>query len=108
MRDKEFDPDDVLKEALEVFWEQGFETTNMPKLPDSRGGRVHFYNAFGSERDVCLRILDLYFEAVRGHLEMFVAFHAALKKLQIAPERIAGSHGGFVQSSEMEAITATK
>jgi glyoxylase-like metal-dependent hydrolase (beta-lactamase superfamily II) len=40
--------------------------------------------------------------------EMFVAFYAGLKKLGIRPDRIAGGHGGFVPSSEMEAIMATK
>jgi glyoxylase-like metal-dependent hydrolase (beta-lactamase superfamily II) len=40
--------------------------------------------------------------------EMFIAFHAGLKKLGIVPDRIAGGHGGVVPSSEMEAIMATK
>src|SRR5271169_900307 len=74
MRIKEFDPDDVPEEALEIFWARGFETTNMPELPDSRGfGRGSFYNAFGSKRDVFLRILDLYFETVRAHLEGLIS-----------------------------------
>jgi glyoxylase-like metal-dependent hydrolase (beta-lactamase superfamily II) len=40
--------------------------------------------------------------------EMFIAFHAGLKRLGIVPARIAGGHGGVVPSSEMEAIMATK
>jgi TetR/AcrR family transcriptional repressor of nem operon len=67
MRNKEFDPDDVLKEALKTFWQQGFEGTNMPELLGSMGvGRASFYNAFGSKREVFLQILDLYFETVRA------------------------------------------
>jgi TetR/AcrR family transcriptional regulator, transcriptional repressor for nem operon len=70
MRSKEFDPDDVLQEALKTFWQQGFEGTNMPELLGSMGvGRASFYNAFGSKREVFLQTLDLYFEMVRTHLE---------------------------------------
>ena len=74
MRSKEFDPDDVLQEALKTFWQQGFEGTNMPDLLGSMGvGRASFYNAFGSKREVFLQILDLYFETVRAHLEGLVS-----------------------------------
>src|ERR1700691_5481395 len=74
MRSKEFDPDDVLQEALKTFWQQGFEGTNMPELLSSMGvGRASFYNAFGSKREVFLQILDLYFETVRAHLEGLIS-----------------------------------
>jgi TetR/AcrR family transcriptional repressor of nem operon len=74
MRTKEFDPDDVLPEALKIFWQQGFEGTNMPELLGSMGvGRASFYNAFGSKREVFLQILDLYFETVRAHLEGLIS-----------------------------------
>jgi TetR/AcrR family transcriptional regulator, transcriptional repressor for nem operon len=70
MRNKEFDPEGVLKDALAAFWQHGFERTNMPELLDSMGvGRASFYNAFGSKRAVFLQVLDLYFETVRSHLE---------------------------------------
>jgi len=69
MRNKEFDSEAALKDALATFWQHGFERTNMPELLDSMGvGRASFYNAFGSKREVFLQILDLYFEMVRSHL----------------------------------------
>ncbi len=40
--------------------------------------------------------------------EWFVGFYESLKKLGIAPDRIAGGHGGVVPSSTMEAIMAGK
>ncbi|MGA2998467.1 MBL fold metallo-hydrolase [Bradyrhizobium sp.] len=40
--------------------------------------------------------------------EMFVSFYEGLKKLGIAPGRIAGGHGGVVPRSEMEAIMAKR
>jgi TetR/AcrR family transcriptional repressor of nem operon len=73
MRTKEFDPDEVLKEALKTFWQQGFSATSMPDLLASMGvGRASFYNAFSSKREVFLGILDLYFETVRTHLESVI------------------------------------
>src|SRR6202034_3737544 len=74
MRSKEFDPDDVLQEALKTFWQQGFAGTNMPELLGSMGvGRASFYNAFGSKREGFLQILYLYFETVRSHLEGLIS-----------------------------------
>ena len=74
MRNKTFDPDEVLLGALVAFWQRGFESTNMPELLDSMGvGRASFYNAFGSKRDVFLKSLDLYFETVDAHLKASMA-----------------------------------
>ena len=74
MRNKTFDPDDVVLGALSAFWQRGFERTNMPELLNSMGvGRASFYNAFGSKRDVFLRILKLYFETVDAHLAGLIA-----------------------------------
>jgi TetR/AcrR family transcriptional repressor of nem operon len=74
MRNKTFDPDEVLLGALAAFWQRGFESTNMPELLDSMGvGRASFYNAFGSKRDVFLKSLDLYFETVDAHLKASMA-----------------------------------
>lgn len=74
MRTKTFDTDEALLAALSVFWERGFESTNMPELLDAMGvGRASFYNAFDSKRDVFLRSLDLYFANVDTHLAALIA-----------------------------------
>jgi TetR/AcrR family transcriptional regulator, transcriptional repressor for nem operon len=74
VRNKAFDPDEVVLGALSAFWQRGFERTNMPDLLDSMGvGRASFYNAFGSKRDVFLRTLILYFETVDTHLTRLIA-----------------------------------
>jgi TetR/AcrR family transcriptional repressor of nem operon len=74
MRNKTFAPDEVLLGALSAFWQRGFESTNMPELLDSMGvGRASLYNAFGSKRDVFLRVLNLYFETVDRHLAGLIA-----------------------------------
>ena len=74
MRNKAFAPDEVLLGALSAFWQRGFEGTNMPELLESMGvGRASFYNAFGSKRDVFLRVLNLYFETLDRHLTSSIA-----------------------------------
>jgi TetR/AcrR family transcriptional repressor of nem operon len=74
MRTKTFDTDEALLAALSVFWERGFESTNMPELLESMGvGRASFYNAFESKRDVFLKSLDLYFANVDAHLTALAA-----------------------------------
>jgi TetR/AcrR family transcriptional regulator, transcriptional repressor for nem operon len=74
MRSKTFDTDEALLAALSVFWERGFESTNMPELLESMGvGRASFYNAFDSKRDVYLKSLDLYFANVDAHLTALIA-----------------------------------
>jgi TetR/AcrR family transcriptional regulator, transcriptional repressor for nem operon len=74
MRSKTFDTDEALLAALSVFWERGFESTNMPELLEQMSvGRASFYNAFDSKRDVFLKSLDLYFANVDSHLAALVA-----------------------------------
>ena len=74
MRSKTFDTDEALLAALSVFWERGFESTNMPELLESMEvGRASFYNAFDSKRDVFLKSLDLYFANVDAHLTTLIS-----------------------------------
>jgi TetR/AcrR family transcriptional regulator, transcriptional repressor for nem operon len=74
VRGKTFDTDEALLAALSVFWERGFESTNMPELLESMGvGRASFYNAFDSKRDVFLKALDLYFANVEATLTALMA-----------------------------------
>jgi TetR/AcrR family transcriptional repressor of nem operon len=74
MRSKAFDTDEALLAALSVFWERGFEGTNMPELLEQMNvGRASFYNAFESKRDVFLKSLELYFANVDAHLTALIA-----------------------------------
>jgi TetR/AcrR family transcriptional repressor of nem operon len=60
-RSKEFDPDEVLEQAMELFWENGFEATSAQDLVDRTGlNRSSLYNTFGSKQELYLRALDHY------------------------------------------------
>ena len=60
---KQFDRDEVLGKALELFWAQGYEATGMSQLQSHLGvGRQSLYNTFGNK-------MNLYLEALRNYFE---------------------------------------
>jgi TetR/AcrR family transcriptional repressor of nem operon len=62
-RTKEFDPDEALQAALELFWRRGYEATSMADLVEGLGiGRASIYATFGSKRELYLRALERYSE----------------------------------------------
>jgi TetR/AcrR family transcriptional repressor of nem operon len=68
MRTKTFDPDGATKRALEAFWQNGYEATNLPELLTTMNlGRASFYNAFGSKHELFVQTLELYFQTLREH-----------------------------------------
>jgi len=49
-RFKEFDPDDVLDKAMDIFWSQGFEATSIQDLVNAMGiNRGSIYDTFGNK-----------------------------------------------------------
>jgi len=74
MRTKSFDPDGATKRALEAFWQNGYEATNLPELLTTMNlGRASFYNAFGSKHALFVQTLDLYYETLREHFEPLIS-----------------------------------
>ena len=64
-RPREFNADDALNGAMEIFWRQGYKATNLPDLLSAMGlTRGSFYKAFHDKRAVYLDVLDLYDESV--------------------------------------------
>lgn len=64
-RPKEFNEDDVLDKAVEVFWAKGYEATSMQDLVNAMGiQRGSLYAAFGSKQQLFLRSLDRYGKVV--------------------------------------------
>ncbi|HJL17527.1 MAG TPA: TetR/AcrR family transcriptional regulator [Sandaracinaceae bacterium LLY-WYZ-13_1] len=52
-RQKEFDPDEALTSAMEIFWERGFENTTMSALVRELGiGRQSLYDTFGGRQQL--------------------------------------------------------
>ncbi len=62
-RPREFDQDVVLRQAMELFWKQGYQATSLDDLVMHLGiGRASLYGAFGSKRQLFLDALDLYIQ----------------------------------------------
>src|SRR3954468_6196953 len=61
-RPRGFDRSVALEDALQAFWEQGFESTSIAGLTRRLGiGAPSLYAAFGDKRALFLEVLDLYY-----------------------------------------------
>ncbi len=66
-RPKEFDPEDALHCAMEVFWDKGYEAASVRDLLDAMGiNRGSMYACFGDKR-------ELFLQSVRHYLEQMGA-----------------------------------
>ncbi len=71
-RHKEFDRNEVLQKAMEVFWARGYEATSMQDLVEHMGiNRQSLYDTFGDKHTLFLQALDRYQEVeTRKFLEL--------------------------------------
>lgn len=66
-RAKEFDPERALEQAMELFWQKGYEATSVQDLVDRMGiNRFSLYDTFGSKHALFLKALDRYRDRVVG------------------------------------------
>src|ERR1043166_3222598 len=62
-RQKEFDRDEVLHRAMEVFWTRGYEGASLQDLVKHMGiNRQSIYDTFGDKHSLFLQALDRYRE----------------------------------------------
>ncbi|WP_426447211.1 TetR/AcrR family transcriptional regulator [Paenibacillus sp. S-38] len=62
-RPREFDEEQALGAALEVFWDLGYEAASLSDLTERMGiNRPSLYAVFGGKRQLFLRCLNLYQE----------------------------------------------
>src|SRR5205814_4943058 len=62
-RTRQFDVDEALDRALEVFWERGYEGATLPELTRAMGiNRPSLYAAFGNKEALFRKALDRYQE----------------------------------------------
>jgi len=60
-RPREFELDDALDQAIEVFWRQGYEGTTLDDLTEAmRISRTSLYAAFGNKEDTFKRAVSRY------------------------------------------------
>jgi TetR/AcrR family transcriptional repressor of nem operon len=79
-RPVEFEYNDVLNNAMEQFWREGFEASSVQKLLDVTGiNRGTLYNSFGDK--------DTFFKACLDHYNKLIAkdWDASLNNADLAP-----------------------
>lgn len=60
-RPREFDLDVAARDAMDVFWDHGYEGASLPDLIEGTGlSRGSLYKAFGDKKGLLLAALDLY------------------------------------------------
>ena len=85
-RHKEFDRDEALQKAMEVFWVRGYEGTSIQDLVENMGiNRQSLYDTFGDKHALYLLALDRYCQAEsRKSLELLensASVRTALRQL---------------------------
>jgi AcrR family transcriptional regulator len=84
-RPKEFNVDDALCAALQVFWRHGYEGASLSELTDAMGiTRPSLYATYGNKEDLFRKVLDRY---EQQHL-CFVAQALAEPTARLAVERL--------------------
>lgn len=60
-RTKDFDENEVLKKAVCLFWDKGYNGTSMQELVDGLGiSRSSLYDTFGDKHQLYLKALEVY------------------------------------------------
>jgi TetR/AcrR family transcriptional regulator, transcriptional repressor for nem operon len=63
-RTKDFDEDEVLAKAINLFWRKGYNGTSMQDLVDTLGiSRSSLYDTFGDKHQLYLKALESYQQA---------------------------------------------
>lgn len=80
-RSKEFDVNHVLRKAMELFWQQGYEKTSMQDLVDCMGiHRRSIYDTFGDKRTLFLSALSHYEELITSEMKTKVDSNLLVKQ----------------------------
>lgn len=93
-RKREFDVDEALEKALEVFHRQGFAATSMQELVDHMGiGRGSLYETFGSKEQLFVRALTRYADrSVAAMVDCLEAADDPLEGIRALLDKTVSTH----------------
>ena len=117
-RPREFDRDEALQRAMELFWAQGYEGTTLADLQKAMGGITapSFYAAFGSKESLFREAVELYKQTQGAPVVEALAkgptTRAAIEgMLRAAAESVCGQgkpHGCLMVLGAMNCMPANK
>jgi len=82
-RPREFDVDTVLSEAMQIFWEKGFEGTSFAEIETRTGiKKASLFAAYGDKRGLFLKALARYQEEGRSACATKLAGPSPLEALE--------------------------
>jgi len=96
-RPREFDTDEAVQKAMQVFWQHGYGDASLPDLLDGMGlTRGSLYKAFKDKKSLFLLVLDRYETA---HVDGAVAL---LRNAEVGDgaARITALFGGLLRAVE--------
>lgn len=83
-RHKEFDKEEVLQKAMDVFWEKGYEATSVQDLVQQMGiNRGSLYDTFGDKHSLFLKALDCYSNDFDKHLKALTAAEMGVEAIRL-------------------------
>lgn len=95
-RHKEFNRDEALQKAMEVFWSRGYEAASIQDLVKHMGiNRQSLYDTFGDKHALYLQALDRYGEVESRRMLEFLDRPGSVKKTlrQFFDDVVEGSLG---------------
>lgn len=97
----EFDTEEVLDKAMQLFWENGYGATSMAELEKGLGiNKFSIYNTFGNKHKLFLAVLDHYDEKMTNRLLQILAekpsgIAAIDRVLDMLEQTIQGDKGHY-------------
>jgi len=97
-RKREFDADEALERAIEVFHRKGFASTSMRDLVDHMGiGRGSLYETFGSKEQLFVRALTRYADrSLEGMVACLEDADDPLEGIRDLLHKVVDNHAGSV------------
>lgn len=93
-RCREFDENEVLQKAMELFWKQGYEKTSLSDLVEHMGiHRRSLYDTFGDKHTLFLKTIDCYEELIKDELKIRISrAETAKQALQFVFDFVIEAH----------------
>ena len=95
-RPREFELEAAARDAMNVFWEKGYEGTSLPDLiAGTRLSRGSLYKAFGDKKGLLLAALDIYIaDGLQATAVLLSQSDTSIKAIRASLERYARLSSG--------------